>query len=96
MKELREKYDVYVIKVDVEGAEVSVLEGSLETLKTGKAILIIEIQPSNLHSVQEILHKLGYKIVHIEGLNYLAYKNRAVQSNSNHILYVDKFKGIIS
>jgi len=81
VKELRERYDVYVIKVDVEGAEVEVLEGSLETLKTGKAVLIIEIQPSNLHSVQEILHKLGYKIVHIEGLNYLAYKSHTPKSS---------------
>ena len=54
LNDLWNKYGPFdLVKVDVEGAEVSVLEGSLETLKTGKVILIIEIQPSNLHSVQE-------------------------------------------
>ena len=52
---------VDLIKIDVEGAELQVLEGSIETLHKYKPQLIVEVLPSNITRLLEIL-KTWYKI----------------------------------
>jgi len=54
--------DVDIIKIDVEGAEVEVIEGALNTLRRFKPHLIIEVKLYNLHCVFEHLLRLRYGI----------------------------------
>ena len=52
---------VSLIKIDVEGHELSVLRGGLETIRKHRPHLYIEIQNENLLSeVEDFLFKLGY------------------------------------
>jgi len=48
-----------LIKIDTEGAEISVLQGGYETIKKYLPVLIIEIHPSS--PGLEFLQKIGYK-----------------------------------
>jgi FkbM family methyltransferase len=57
-----------LIKIDVEGAELSVLRGGLETIKRGRPTIFIELlrkwmRPFGAHpnDVFDFLHQLGYK-----------------------------------
>jgi len=50
-----------VIKLDVEGAEVDVLEGALETIRRHRPRLLIELHGTN-RAVAEILAELHYKV----------------------------------
>jgi len=50
---------VDLLKIDVEGAEITVLEGSKETLKNVQR-LVIEIHGDNLPKVKHILHKYKF------------------------------------
>ena len=50
-----------LIKIDVEGHEVEVLQGGRNTLTDSKPLLIIESFPPKLHSVLSLLHELGYR-----------------------------------
>jgi FkbM family methyltransferase len=51
----------HLIKIDVEGAEVRVLEGSLRTLSTYSPSIIMEIHgPANARMVWEALESLNY------------------------------------
>ena len=54
------------IKIDVEEAEVEVLEGATETLRAHRPRLMIELHGNNA-GVAELLSKLGYKTVVIGG-----------------------------
>jgi len=52
---------VSLIKIDVEGHELSVLRGGLETIRKNRPHLYIEIQNENLLSeVEDFLFELGY------------------------------------
>ena len=51
-----------LIKIDVEGAELQVLEGSIETLHKHKPRLIVEVFPSNITRLLETLNRYGYEI----------------------------------
>ena len=64
---------VDLIKIDVEGAEVEVLEGALKTLKKYKPNIICEIKEDNFSKVKQILNHLGYKLKKIDGENHYAY-----------------------
>jgi FkbM family methyltransferase len=65
------------IKIDVEGAELSVLEGARETLSKVRPIMLIEIGSGKLQSVQEYLSKLEYVLRHTTGSNYLVYHQQS-------------------
>lgn len=51
-----------LIKIDVEGAELQVLEGSIETLHKYKPWLVVEVFPSNIARLMETLNRYGYEI----------------------------------
>ena len=51
-----------IIKIDVEGYESEVLEGSLNTIKKYKPFLMIEINEVSVKKVQEFLSSCNYKI----------------------------------
>jgi len=52
-----------LIKVDVEGAEMEVLEGMKEIIKKYGPTLIIEVFQKNLEKIEEILNKHNYNII---------------------------------
>ncbi|WAM30839.1 FkbM family methyltransferase [Caldicellulosiruptor naganoensis] len=52
---------VDLIKIDVEGMELEVLEGSIQTLLYYKPILYVEILNENFSKVNSFLNNLGYK-----------------------------------
>ena len=57
-----------LIKVDVEGAEVLVLKGAAETLKTKKPIWLMEVHSAELGSeVRKILTDAGYRFTDLQG-----------------------------
>ncbi len=57
--------EVDLLKVDVEGAEVSVIKGAIETLSKFRPNLIIETHSKLLRKkVEELLFALGYRLVH--------------------------------
>jgi FkbM family methyltransferase len=58
---------VSFIKIDVEGAEVEVLEGLRTTLKAYRPRLIIEVWTGNAGAVQRILKDLNYSISIVPG-----------------------------
>ena len=52
-----------LIKIDVEGHEVEVLEGGRNTLTKIKPLLIVESFPPKQRTVLSILQELGYKLI---------------------------------
>ena len=70
------------IKIDVEGAELSVLKGASETLSTSRPIMLIEIGSEKaLNDVQELLDKADYTLRPVSAPNYLAYPRQVNLSN---------------
>jgi FkbM family methyltransferase len=53
------------IKIDVEGHELDVLEGAMQTIRMHKPKIIIEIWPRNLEKVKTMVHSFGYSMEHI-------------------------------
>lgn len=56
---LETKWDV--VKIDVEGAELEVLRGAIDVLRTGPVILC-EVRPELVASVTELLNNSGYQL----------------------------------
>jgi len=54
---------VDLIKVDVEGMELSVLLGAIKTIEADKPIIVCETTSTTHASVQDMLSKLHYKEV---------------------------------
>jgi FkbM family methyltransferase len=52
-----------LIKIDVEGHEVEVLEGGRDTLTKIKPLLILEFFPPKQRIVLSLLQELGYKLI---------------------------------
>ena len=67
---LREEMDlpkVDLIKMDIEGAELSALKGMRQTLTDDKPIIILEIHPENLGAFG---HNIGDLLSFLKGLSY--------------------------
>lgn len=63
-----------VMKIDVEGAEIKVLKGSMETLKACKPKIFLSLHPRHIKAlgdstdeITNICQELGYKILTIDG-----------------------------
>jgi len=53
--------DPYFIKIDVEGAELEVLKGSLNVIKKFNPVILVEIQNENTYqAIKELLYDYGY------------------------------------
>jgi len=60
-----------VIKIDVEGAEVAVLRGALESLRVYKPTCIISLHSKECHDgCIEILNSLGYRLETLAGFEH--------------------------
>lgn len=64
---------INLIKIDVEGFEVGVIEGCLKTIERDKPYIMIEIQQENLDQIIGLLSKLGYQYHQLNIVNYLFY-----------------------
>ena len=79
-----------LVKIDVEGAEIQVLEGARSLLETKKPVLIIEVHhQKDLPAVHSILSGLGYALeplrleaAKIGARNYLAFVAGLMKSAS--------------
>lgn len=70
---------VSFIKIDVEGMEISVLQGLLHTINTHKPVMFIEMSPESQHTIyNEFKSKLG------------AYKLYIIQANNPVLFFFDK------
>ena len=58
---------VSLVKIDVEGAEVEVLEGLRNTLKIHRPKLIVEVWRDNADAVRRFLEDLNYSIQKVPG-----------------------------
>ena len=63
-----------LIKIDVEGFELEVLEGGLQTIKVSKPLMIIESFPPKQERVVKTLVKIGYRIYDADRLSYIQNK----------------------
>lgn len=64
--ELNITEDIGLVKIDVEGFELEVLKGMLETLSKNKPYITVEIRDRNFEIAQSMLLPLGYKYQEIE------------------------------
>jgi FkbM family methyltransferase len=55
-----------VVKIDVEGAEIAVLEGMRETLAEHRPAVICELHGTHREFV-ELMHGYGYRLINLEG-----------------------------
>lgn len=66
-----------LVKIDVEGFEVEVLEGMLKTIEQNMPFMMIEVDNTNQNSVFSILERYGYKHISLniygKNANYLFY-----------------------
>lgn len=67
--------DIDFIKIDVEGHEVSLIEGAKETLTNNSPVIFIEVLHKELkkpYTGKNALNDLGYtEILHVGGRNYI-------------------------
>lgn len=67
--------NISIIKIDVEGMELQVLEGAIETITREKPVIFIEIWKRNLKKTlatpiyKKLIEELHYKIVHINEIH---------------------------
>lgn len=64
---------INLIKVDVEGFEVGVVEGCIKTIERNKPYIMIEIQEENFNRIIELLSPFSYKYHQLNVVNYLFY-----------------------
>ncbi|WP_341237313.1 FkbM family methyltransferase [uncultured Limnobacter sp.] len=93
---------VKLIKIDVEGHELSVIEGAINTIVTSKPVLLIEIeQRHNKKPISDIFHRIenfgyqGYfmkkdRLVKLDKLDVL--KDQAIENlNNSDESYINNF-----
>lgn len=76
-----------VLKIDVEGAEVAVLEGGLDTL-SHRPVLFLEVSAENQHAVDMILRRFGYRYIDADtglGADRPAYNTIATAQSGLHM-----------
>jgi len=54
--------NIRLIKIDVEGAEVEVIKGSIKTIEKHHPTLIVEVRFSNIAELSSLLSRLNYNI----------------------------------
>ena len=66
--EIVEKYHLKLnfLKLDIEGAELDALKGSIDTLEKNKPIICLEGDPKNYLEISEYLKKLNYSPFYFE------------------------------
>ncbi|MCI8774082.1 MAG: FkbM family methyltransferase [Lachnospiraceae bacterium] len=65
--------DIQLIKIDVEGWELEVLEGAKETLDQYHPYVIIEVFPYHVERACRFMTELGYKNYQLDDKNFLFY-----------------------
>lgn len=70
-----------LIKLDVEGAELSVLEGMSSSIASFKPSIIVEVEPSNFTDIMRFFDKLDYTIKSIDESGK-CFRDRSVGSQS--------------
>ena len=65
---------VDLIKIDVEGAEIAVLEGAFEVLKTYRPTIFLSVHPKhikllgrNIDELKSVLQRLNYSCLQSDG-----------------------------
>jgi hypothetical protein len=67
--------DIRLIKIDVEGAEVEVIKGALQTMNSFSPTLIVEVRFSNIAEFSRLMSQLDYEVEVLSvgpGLIYVA------------------------
>lgn len=49
------------LKIDVEGHEIEVLQGAMETLRRTRPVILVEVRDGNARRVEDLLFPLGYR-----------------------------------
>ena len=62
---------IALIKIDVEGMELSVLNGALETIKQHRPYVLLEVLDGNRCSVDAYFDNFGYYCERVDSYNYL-------------------------
>ena len=77
---------INLIKIDVEGGELDVIEGGINLIKKHSPMIIIETDELNLKKINEILTEFGYqyKLIDKEASNFLFFINQKFKSNVNN------------
>ena len=67
--------NVSIIKIDVEGHEISVLEGALKTINKNKPKIVIEVwnRPKRQKEFFDFMKRINYNVKKISGEDYLCY-----------------------
>jgi FkbM family methyltransferase len=65
--------NISIMKIDVEGHEISVLEGALDTIKRNRPKILIEVwnRPKRQKEFMGFMKKINYKVKKISGEDYL-------------------------
>ena len=66
--------NVSVVKIDVEGHEINVLEGAIKTIKRNKPVMVIEVwtkKKGKYDAFKKIMSKLNYNVKDIGSDNFL-------------------------
>jgi FkbM family methyltransferase len=62
---------VRIIKIDVEGSELNVLQGSVETIARNRPVLLIEVSNASRASVISLVRPMGYRHRELEDITGL-------------------------
>ena len=63
------------IKIDAEYMEEAVIIGAIETIKTFKPIMIVEIHQTEMPQMLQLIQSINYHLTHIGGYDFLAVPN---------------------